>query len=84
MNDTHRMVIEARIRELLANRRWYRSHLWANWTDLRKEDDFELRALLKLARMARKLASEALDPMSAYGSFRDWSESELRVAAGNR
>ncbi len=59
-------VIMARLRELLRDRQWYRANMWAEWTDLRKESEIELRALVKLARMARKLASEAPDPMAAW------------------
>jgi hypothetical protein len=43
-----------RIRELLIVRRWYRTNRWATWTDRRKEQETELRALVRLARQYRK------------------------------
>lgn len=87
MNDkiaeqAYRVVIEERIAQLLVNRRWYRTHVWANWTDLRKNNEVELRALVRLARKARKVAAAAPDPMAQFGSFREWSESEKAEAFG--
>ena len=47
-------IVLCRIKELLTFRRWYRENRWATWTDLRKEHEAELRALVRLARQARK------------------------------
>ena len=55
-----RVITDERIRELLAFRRWYRANRWADWSDLRKEQDAELRALLRLRRLARNLARVAV------------------------
>ncbi len=75
-------VVMARIRQLIQDRQWYRNNRWAEWSELRKEGETELRSLVKLVRMSRKLAAAAPDPMAAYGSFRDWSESEKAEAWG--
>lgn len=56
-DQAYRVVVEARVAELLRYRRWYRAHRWANWPMLRQEVDVELRALVRLARQARRLAA---------------------------
>lgn len=78
-NHAYRVLVDQRIHDLLANRRWYRANLWAHWSDLRKEDDAELRALLRLARAARKMARSAPDPIDQY---RGWTESEKAYSRG--
>ena len=82
--DTHRQVLEDRIRYLWMIRKWYRQNRWAEWSDLRKENQVELRALVAIGRRARKLAAAAPDPLDAYKSLRDFTESEMRLAAGDR
>ena len=52
-------VVLERIRELLVFRRWYRQNRWANWSDLRKEHETELRALVRLVRQSRRIAKAA-------------------------
>lgn len=68
-------VVEERIRELLGYRRWYRQNRWAEWSDLRTGHDRELRSLLRLVRLSRRLAEGAPDPVTLAGAA-DWTESE--------
>lgn len=64
-----RVVIEERIAELWAWRAWYRQRAdWASFMGLRAEHDAELRALVRLARRARKIAAAAPDPIDSYRS----------------
>lgn len=70
--QAHRVVLEERIRDLLKLRKWYRQNRWAEWPDLRHENEIELRALVALGRKARKLAANAPDPLDQYKSFHDW------------
>ncbi len=69
-NHAYRALVDERIHQLLANRRWYRANLWAQWSDLRREDDAELRALLKIARAARKMGAAVPDPIDRYKAAR--------------
>jgi hypothetical protein len=71
-------IILDRIADLWKLRKWYRENRWAEWSDLRRENYIELRALVKLARAARKRP----DPMDQYKSFASWSESEKAGAWG--
>lgn len=84
-----------RIHELLVWRSWYRAHRWADWPDLRKENETELRALLAVARGGRCLARrmvERADPVTAAKSAAElnpypeppvgWQENELAAAWG--
>ncbi len=77
--DPHRVVIEERIGELLRWRTWYREHRWAEWSDLRREDAAELRALVRLARRARRLEA---DPLTLAKGYEDWTSGELQEAFG--
>lgn len=56
-------AIRARIRELWAYRTWYRQHGWTLDWPSRRENDDELRALVRLARNARRQAQPVLDRM---------------------
>ena len=75
-----RVVLEERIHELLAFRRWYREHTWTCSWPTRYENDAELRALVRLARHARRIAATAADPASYTDA--GWTESELAAAFG--
>jgi hypothetical protein len=68
--DPYRLAIEQRIATLLEWRRWYRTNRWADWSDLRREHTAELRALVRLARAARKAATP--DPIDAYKAGLDY------------
>ena len=81
------VVVEERIATLLAYRKWYRTQPnWSNWMDLARDNDAELRALVRLSRRARHIAATAYpDPMTlAKGAAaRDsWTEAESREAWG--
>lgn len=80
--DPYRIVVEERIRELLQWRRWYHANRWADWPDMERDDRTELRALVKLARKARRAA--APDPIDTYKSWTDagWTTGELSEAFG--
>jgi len=54
------VAVEARIMELLAQRRWDRR--WrADWSPARHARETELRALVRLVRTGRRLARETLE-----------------------
>lgn len=106
-------AVHDRIRLLWRERLWWRTNRWAEWPDIRKEHDTELRALIRLASRARRQAEaadaagavwrlrptgtltvpfdgdctvacwvpESADPITAG---KGWTESELRLAAGDR
>lgn len=83
-------IVLERITELLKWRKWYRARPdWGNFLGLAREHEVELRALLKLARQARRefrdhpadATLEQADPITAY---KGWSESEMRAAVGDR
>lgn len=63
LDHAYRAVIEERIRELLAYRRWYRANRkWANgseWREMARDDYQELRSLVRLARKARRIEAKA-------------------------
>ena len=63
-------LVMNRIHDLLVYRRWFREHRWADWPQERHDYDVELRALVRLARQARKLG--APDPMDAAKAYHDW------------
>ena len=68
-------VLLERIHELVLFRRWYRQQAnWSWWSDLAERNDIELRGLLRVARVARRLAAE---PATSV-----WTEAELREAYG--
>ena len=75
-----RVMVEERIAELWRYRRWYRTHRWADWSELRREHDIELRALVRLVRRARALA--APDPLTLSKGYDDWTSGELAEAFG--
>ena len=70
VEQCYRVTVEARIDVLLQRRKVDRR--LATWTQGRKDREVELRALVRLARSARKLAASAPDPMDAYKSYHDW------------
>jgi hypothetical protein len=76
-----RVVIEERIAELLRWRRWYRARPdWASFMGLAQQHAAELRALLRLRRVARRLA--APDPLTQAKGYADWTSGELVAGWG--
>lgn len=74
-------VVTDRIRELINNRTWFRSHV--GWIpESQVENNRELRYLLKLRRTAKLFVKATPDPLDQFKSFQDWSESELAGAFG--
>lgn len=69
LEQAHRVVIEERIRNLLAIRAIYRRG--PQWTPRRHEVELELRALVRLARQARRIAAAAPDPVDRYKAALD-------------
>lgn len=61
-----------RIHDLLVYRHWFRTNRWADWPTIRAEYEIELRALVRLARQARRLEAAKPDPMDAFKSYHDW------------
>jgi len=55
-----RVIVDERIRACLRLRQWYRVNRWADWPDLRQENEVELRALIRVRRKARNLARVAV------------------------
>lgn len=79
------IAVEERIRDLWTWRAWYRRQPnFAVWLDLARDNDRELRALVTIARRARRLAAAAPDSVDSWKRYRDdgWSEAELATAAG--
>lgn len=67
-----RVAVTERIVELLAYRRWYRANRWADWSVERREHEVELRALLRVARTARRVARAAAMGPAPEVSYHDW------------
>lgn len=83
----YRIAIEQRIAELWRYRQWWRANRWAEHPLRRQETDIELRALVRLARAARRgAAAAARDYDRQVEQFYavPFSESELRYAWGDR
>lgn len=79
--DAMRLLVNERILELLNWRQWYRRQVRFDlWMDLAAANDAELRALLRLARKARKLAAAQAETTSWTDA--GWCEPELREAFG--
>lgn len=80
-------VVMERIRDLWSWRAWYRRRAdWASFTGIRQQHMAELRGLVRLARLARRLEAGRPDPMTlaagAAASHEQWVEAELREAWG--
>ena len=76
--DTADILAEA-IRERLHDRRWYRRQRHTTlYADLAHENDVALRALVAVARRARRLARAELVPLDTRG----WAPGELTEAYG--
>jgi hypothetical protein len=72
-NHALRVAVEEQIRECWRIRQWYRVNLWAEWTDLRRENEVALRTLVKVARKARRTARpiiERTDPIDISKAVR--------------
>lgn len=80
----YQLVIEGRISVLLAARALYRRNGWAGFPGTRA--DIELRALVTLARAARKAqAPDPMDVAKAYGlpeDMSEWTSGELVAVFG--
>jgi hypothetical protein len=63
-----RVLLEERVTELWRYRAWWRAHRWADWPDVRREADVELRALVRLLRKARQLDRQTRHELAA-GDF---------------
>ena len=79
-SEAFESVVMARIRELWHSRSWWRQNRWADWPDIRRDETAELRSLVKLARMARKLAAAKPDPLDQFKSYHDWQSSAMAEA----
>ena len=76
--DTADILAEA-IREHLIDRRWYRRQRHTTlYADLAHENDVALRALVAVARRARRLSAKADVPIDTHG----WTPGELMEAYG--
>lgn len=84
---TEQLLVE-RIAELWRWRSWYRAQAnWSHWMNLARDNDVELRALLRIARRGRRLAAQAPDPLTEAKGWRErrdagWTEAELAYARG--
>ena len=63
------VAVLARIRLLWSYRRWWRENRWADWPVERQALEIELRALVRVARQARRVA--APDPIDLYRAAAD-------------
>ena len=78
-------VLLERITDLWIERAWWRYNRWADWPDIRREHTAELRALVAVARRARRLASaEQTDPITEAKGYQEHTESEMRMLWGDR
>jgi len=73
-------VLLERITDLWIERAWWRYNRWADWPDIRREHTAELRALVAVARRARRLAAAELVP--SRDPWAGWSESEKAAGMG--
>ena len=64
--DRYRTVIDERIHDLWVYRNWYLKHPWTLDWPTRQEDLLELRALVKLARKARKVERVTIAPKPTH------------------
>jgi hypothetical protein len=81
--NVYRLILEERIAELWRRREWYRTHL--GWVVAQHvEDRHELRALVHLARRARRAERVAQEHREAEERrlYESWSESEKAFAWG--
>ena len=76
------VAVERRIAELWRERAWWRANRWADWPDIRREHAVELRALVRLARTARRLAEARPDPLTESKRYDSWTAGELSEAFG--
>ncbi len=69
-----------RISDLWAFRAWYRRQAnWSVWMDLAERNRIELRALVAIARRARRIADEMPDPIDEYKGY---TEAERAYSRG--
>ena len=72
------VAVEERIVTLVKFHEWYIRNPWArgqDWDEMRRDDAIELRALVRLARKARKASSagvDRMDPVTAAGGYHSW------------
>lgn len=72
-----------RIAELIRFRAWYRRQVRQDmWMDLAARNDQELRALVAIARKARRSVDALPDPMTDAKGYADWTEAEKAYARG--
>lgn len=73
------VVVERRIATLWRERGWWRAHRYADWPLMRQADYHELRALVRLARTARRLRKpEQADPITAAHRRGEHNDDERR------
>lgn len=76
-------AVEGRIVQLLAYRKWhYENRRLIDWPEMRHDDRVELRALVRLARAARKAGKAERDPYPATMTYEAWTNGELVEAFG--
>jgi hypothetical protein len=79
-------LILNRISELLTVRRLYRQNRWsATWSEARKAQEAELRALVRLVRQWRRVEAARPDPVTQAkaAEWRAWTPGELAEAFGS-
>ena len=82
MNEAIGTAVLGRIRELWAYRAWWRANRWADWPAVRHDLELELRALVRLARAARRAEAARPDPITLARGYDDWTNAELAEAFG--
>lgn len=78
-DNVYEQVLLFRIRELWAHHRWFQSHLgWLHESE--QENRAELRHLLRVARLARRVERADREPPAYQFDLRGdgWTEAELR------
>lgn len=72
IDQAHRVVIEERIAELWRWRSWYRARAHTLTWPVRYDNAIELRALVRVARTARRMARGAAAGQPRGVSYHDW------------
>jgi hypothetical protein len=78
------VTLQARVRELVVIHNWYVVNRWARgpeWDAMRHDDRVELRALIRLARRARRLARETVEREDAVTQGLAWHDWQSNAEA---
>jgi hypothetical protein len=72
----YKTALDAEIEGRLHDRRWYRERPWTLDWPVRAENEVALRALIRVARDARRIARPAIERADPISAYQGWTESE--------